>query len=114
MLWKVSAFQFIKGDLSSIEELRQAFQSIDAVVHTGALSSTWGPWRPSIWQNVVGTQNVLDLCREYAVKRLVLRFFSSIYAAGKKTNLTSRESDAPKKITSTITSEANWRLKNFF
>ena len=28
--------QFIKGDLSSIEELRQAFQSVDAVVHAGA------------------------------------------------------------------------------
>ena len=55
--------QFIKGDLSSIEELRQAFQSIDAVVHAGALSSAWGPWKAFYQANVVGTQNVLDLCR---------------------------------------------------
>ena len=63
--------QFIKGDLSSIEELRQAFQSVDAVVHAGALSTAWGPWKAFYQANVVGTQNVLDLCREYAVKRLV-------------------------------------------
>ncbi len=35
--------QFIKGDLSAIEELRQALQSVDAVVHAGALSTAWGP-----------------------------------------------------------------------
>ena len=35
--------QFVKGDLSSIEEVRQAFQSVDAVVHAGALSTAWGP-----------------------------------------------------------------------
>ena len=63
--------QFVKGDLSSIEELRQAFQEIDAVVHAGALSTAWGPWKAFFQANVIGTQNVLDLCREYEVKRLV-------------------------------------------
>ena len=106
--------QFIKGDLSAIEELRQAFQSVDAVVHAGALSTAWGPWKAFYQANVVGTQNVLDLCREYAVKRLVYVSSPSIYAAGKD-QLNIKESDAPKKkITSTIISEANWRLKNFF
>lgn len=41
--------QFVKGDLSSIEELKQAFQSVDAVVHAGALSTLPGDLgRPSI------------------------------------------------------------------
>ena len=101
--------QFIKGDLSAIEELRQAFQSVDAVVHAGALSTAWGPWKAFYQANVVGTKNVLDLCREYAVKRLVYVSSPSIYAAGKD-QLNIKE----KKITSTIISEANWRLKNFF
>jgi len=87
--------QFIKGDLSSIEELRQAFQSVDAVVHAGALSSAWGPWKAFYQANVVGTQNVLDLCREYAVKRLVYVSSPSIYTAGKD-QLNIMESDAPK------------------
>ena len=75
--------QFVKGDLSSIEELRQAFQEIDAVVHAGALSTAWGPWKDFYQANVIGTQNVLDLSREYAVKRLVYVSSPSIYAAGK-------------------------------
>ena len=87
--------QFIKGDLSSIEELRQAFQSVDAVVHAGALSSAWGPWKAFYQANVVGTKNVLELCREYAVKRLVYVSSPSIYAAGKD-QLNIKESDAPK------------------
>ena len=86
--------QFIKGDLSSIEELRQAFQSVDAVVHAGALSTAWGPWKAFYQANVVGTQNVLDLCREYAVKRLVYVSSPSIYAAGKD-QLNIKESDDP-------------------
>ena len=86
--------QFVKGDLSSIEELRQAFQEIDAVVHAGALSTAWGPWKAFYQANVIGTQNVLDLCREYAVKRLVYVSSPSIYAAGKD-QLNIKESDAP-------------------
>ena len=87
--------QFIKGDLSAIEELRQGFQSVDAVVHAGALSTAWGPWKAFYQANVVGTKNVLDLCREYAVKSLVYVSSPSIYAAGKD-QLNIKESDAPK------------------
>jgi len=83
--------QFVKGDLSSIEELRQAFQSVDAVVHAGALSTAWGPWKAFYQANVIGTQNVLDLCREYAIKHLSS---PSIYAAGKD-QFDIKESDAP-------------------
>ena len=86
--------QFVKGDLSSIEELRQAFQSVDAVVHAGALSTAWDPGRPFYQANVIGTQNVLDLCREYAVKRLVYVSSPSIYAA-RKDQLNIKESDVP-------------------
>ena len=86
--------QFVKGDLSSIEELRQAFQEIDAVVHAGALSTAWGPWKAFYQANVIGTQNVLDLCREYEVKRLVYVSSPSVYAAGKD-QFDIKESDAP-------------------
>ncbi len=64
-------------DLGSIEELNKP-SSLLMLVHAGAPGDLG---RPSI-RRIVGTQNVLDLCREYAVKRLVC-FFSSIYAAGK-------------------------------
>ena len=86
--------QFVKGDLSSIDELRQAFQDIDAVVHAGALSTAWGPWKAFYQANVIGTQNVLDLCREYAIKRLVYVSSPSIYAAGKD-QFDIKECDAP-------------------
>ena len=65
------------------------------MVHAGALSSAWGPWKAFYQANVVGTQNVLELCREYAVKRLVYVSSPSIYAAGKD-QLNIMESDAPK------------------
>ncbi len=73
--------QFIKG-LSSIEELRQTFQSVDAVVHAGALSTAWGPWK-AFYQASWYSKTSLT-CAVCGKKRLVY-IFSSIYAA-EKTN----------------------------
>lgn len=57
--------QFVKGDLSSIEEVRQAFQSVDAVVHAGALSTAWGPWKAFYQANVVGKDKYLNIVSDY-------------------------------------------------
>lgn len=86
--------EFFKGDLLSAQDLLAASQGMDAVVHAGALSTVWGPWEDFYQTNVLGTQHVLEACRQNGVQRLVYISSPSIYAAAKD-QLDIREDQAP-------------------
>lgn len=85
---------FIQGDLTNQEDLTKACQEMDMVVHAGALSTVWGPWEEFYQTNVLGTNYVLDACREAKIERLVYVSSPSIYAAPRD-QLGIKESDAP-------------------
>ncbi|EID25545.1 3-beta hydroxysteroid dehydrogenase/isomerase family protein [Streptococcus oralis SK1074] len=85
---------FFQGDLTKQEDLAQACQEMDMVVHAGALSTVWGPWEDFYQTNVLGTKYVLDACREAGIQRLVYVSSPSIYAAPRD-QLAIKESDAP-------------------
>jgi UDP-glucose 4-epimerase len=66
--------RFIKGDLRSRDDLRGALEGQDAVVHLAAdtrvMDSIENPAH-NFENNVVGTFNLLELCRELGVRRVV-------------------------------------------
>ena len=66
--------RFIAGDLRNGDELRAALEGQDAVVHlaadTRAMDSIENPAN-NFDNNVVGTFNLLELCRELGVQRVV-------------------------------------------
>ena len=72
----------VQGDISRIEDLTAAGDGIDAVVHTAGKAGVWG--KPADYRriNVLGTQNVLDLCHQYSVRWLVHTSSPSIVHAG--------------------------------
>lgn len=63
--------QLVLGDLQDLDSLRDCFQATDCVFHTAALAGIWGKWRDFETVNVHGTANVLRICRELGVRRLV-------------------------------------------
>ncbi|MGT2828388.1 NAD-dependent epimerase/dehydratase family protein [Streptococcus hillyeri] len=71
---------FVKGDLANLENVRKAAQGVEMIVHAGALSDVWGPWQQFYESNVLGTQNILTVCDEFEIKRLVHISSPSIYA----------------------------------
>lgn len=73
---------FYKIDFSEKEELEKIFkkEKIQYVIHCGALSSAWGRWEDFYSANVVGTQNVVEMCQKYSIKRLVHISSPSIYS----------------------------------
>ncbi|MGT2961577.1 NAD-dependent epimerase/dehydratase family protein [Streptococcus sp. S784/96/1] len=75
-----SQVTFVKGDLTNIEDVRKAALGVDAIIHAGALSDVWGLWQDFYHSNVIGTQNVLTVCEELNIKRLVHISSPSIYA----------------------------------
>ena len=89
-----SLVSFFQGDLTKPEDLMKACQGMDMVVHAGALSTVWGSWQDFYQANVLGTQYVLEACREAGVQRLVYVSSPSIYAAPKD-QFAIKESDAP-------------------
>ena len=87
---------FFKGDLTDIKSLTLACEHADLVVHAGALSTVWGKWSDFYKSNVLGTANVLDVCRSAQIERLVYISSPSIYAAAKD-QLAIKEDEAPEK-----------------
>jgi UDP-glucose 4-epimerase len=66
--------RFVHGDLRDRDDLRSALEGQDAVVHLAAdtrvMDSIENP-RHNFENNVVGTFNLLELCRELGVSRVV-------------------------------------------
>ncbi len=60
-----------RADLAVAEQLRGVFEGATAVFHVAAKAGVWGSHFSFHLANVVGTQNVLDACREHRVPRLI-------------------------------------------
>lgn len=103
-LQKIGAV-FLKGDLTNKGDLYSASAGVDAVVHAGALSSVWGKWQDFYETNVLGTENVLEVCCERNIKKLVFISSPSIYASAKD-QLNICEDEAPER------NELNFYIKS--
>lgn len=88
-------FQFHQIDISNYESLRDIFTSntsgqtpFTSVIHLGAragvLPSVLDPWT-YVQTNVTGTLNLLELCREFKVNRLIFASTSSVYGSDTST-----------------------------
>ena len=81
-------FQFHRSDICDRDGLRAIFESgtptFDAVINlaarAGVRQSVEDPW-VYVDTNVTGTLNLLELCREFAVRKFVLASTSSLYGA---------------------------------
>lgn len=71
-----------RGDLSDADAVADAVAGCDAVIHTAALASIWGPVDAFERTNVLGTHNVIDACRRHGVPRLVYTSTPSVVHAG--------------------------------
>ena len=77
-------FEFYRSDICDRETLRAIFNTptFDAVINlaarAGVRQSVENPW-VYVDTNVTGTLNLLELCREFEVKKFVLASTSSLY-----------------------------------
>jgi len=69
----------VEGDVRVPDSLRRAFEGADAVYHCAGIVSILPGQQKQLYQvNVLGTRNVVNMCLETKVKRLV--YTSSIHA----------------------------------
>lgn len=68
------------ADLADREAMRPAFDGVGTVVHLAADGSGSAAWESVLPNNIVGTYNVLEACREAGVRRVV--FASTNHVVG--------------------------------
>jgi len=71
-----------RGDLSNVDTLASAIEGCDVVFHVAAKVGVWGKYREFYNSNVVGTRNVLELCKRYGVAKLVYTSSPSVIFSG--------------------------------
>ena len=80
---ETDAVRFIRGDVRDIQSLRPLFEDIQGreavLIHTAGIIDISDQVSPLAYEvNVNGTKNILALCREYGVSRLL--YVSSVHA----------------------------------
>ena len=95
---RIGSFEFFEQDICSAEQMREIIARTrpEAVIHLAARAGV----RPSIEQprlyesvNVGGTINILELCREFRVSRLIFGSSSSVYGASSRAPFSESHSD---------------------
>lgn len=83
---RAGEFAFHQADISDYPQLREIFTSFrpGIVIHLAALAGV----RPSIERpldyarvNLTGTSNILELCRQFEIRKLIFGSSSSVYGA---------------------------------
>jgi len=87
-------------DITEIEPLHQIFKDhnpeavINLAARAGVRASVENPW-DYVDTNITGTLNLLDLCREFDIKKFVLASTSSLYGTNKMPFCEEDRTDGP-------------------
>jgi nucleoside-diphosphate-sugar epimerase len=71
--------KFKAVDISDKNALIEVSKEIDYIVHCAAKSSLWGKWEDFYNTNVIGTKNIIEVCKINNIKRLIHISSPSIY-----------------------------------
>jgi nucleoside-diphosphate-sugar epimerase len=71
-----------RGDIADLAAVLSASEGCDAICHVAAKAGVWGPYTDYCQSNVVGTQNVIDACRQHRIPKLVYTSSPSVVYAG--------------------------------
>lgn len=63
--------RFFESDLADMDAVRKAVDGMDVVVHLGADPGDDGSWESLRDNNLIGTYNIFEACREAGVGRIV-------------------------------------------
>lgn len=80
------------NDLNNLDQLNRAAHGVDCIFHTAAIAGVWGSKELYYNTNVVGTENILKVCHEQHVPRLVFTSSPSVIFDG-NSHRNAKESD---------------------
>jgi 2-alkyl-3-oxoalkanoate reductase len=80
---RAASVELVRGDIQDRNAVMQACRGVDVVVHTAALAGVWGPYATYHGINVVGTEQVIDACKQQQVGALVFTSSPSVTFDGR-------------------------------
>ncbi|MBL0713227.1 MAG: NAD-dependent epimerase/dehydratase family protein [Desulfosarcina sp.] len=72
----------VQGDIAHLDAVLAATAGVDLVFHVAAKPGIWGDYQDYHRPNVIGTENVLQACREHGVHHLVYTSSPSVVFNG--------------------------------
>lgn len=72
----------VSGDLDNLVLCTEAAKDVDVVFHTAAMANPWGKYEDYYNTNTLGTQNIIEACRQNGVKYLVYTSSPSVVFNG--------------------------------
>ena len=75
--------EHVRGDVGDPESVARAAEGCDVVFHVAAKPGIWGPYEEYYRANVIGTQNVTEVCRRLQIRRLVYTSSPSVVFDGR-------------------------------
>ena len=72
----------VQADIADFPAVSSAVQGCDRVFHVAAKAGVWGAFQDYYRANVLGTQNLLNACREQAVTKLIYTSSPSVVFDG--------------------------------
>lgn len=72
-----------QGDLSDLKTMIKAMEGCDIVFHVAAKASYWGDYQDFYSTNVLGTENIIEACKQLGIKKLVYTSSPSVIHDGK-------------------------------
>lgn len=85
----------VLGALDEQGKVFEALQAQDAVIHNAAKASGWGSWRDFYQTNVVGTQNIIEGCKQCSIQKLVYTSTPSVVHQGRTAVAGGNEQNTP-------------------
>lgn len=81
------------GDIRNINDLKNAFQGYDCIIHNAAKVADWGNYDEFYHTNVTGTLNVLKACVETGIKNIIMTGSNSVY--GEEDSIVVKDEKSP-------------------
>lgn len=70
--WDKQEIEYVKGDLTNENDVRNAAKSVECIFHIAALVGPYHPNDAYVKVNYQGTLNVLNACKSHGIKKLVM------------------------------------------
>ena len=88
----------VQGDIADTTATIKACRGIDTIFHTAAKAGIWGPYHQFYQTNVIGTQNILAVCRTNPDINLIYTSSPSVVFDGQDMKGVDESSPYPKKF----------------
>ncbi|MBC7661966.1 MAG: NAD-dependent epimerase/dehydratase family protein [Chitinophagaceae bacterium] len=74
--------EVLRGDLADYATVRAALEGVDTLFHVAAKPGVWGPYAGYFDANIKATLNILKVCRELGIKKLIYTSSPSVTFGG--------------------------------